>query len=272
MKRISLVPMIILWMLLLKPCSSHGFDFNTTFPERVDTYPGENITITGTFFYEGSVPLKEINFSAESPFDITLKPGYIENFYNKTRSIALAVSTPEDAFGIHEIRIITTATALFSDSTLEKTKTILLGLKPLPYFYPNPIRVPEQVFIDEEFPIDVKISNHGTKEETVNVSLTVTDSWQYYPGIYSLSLRQGQSSIVSFNITPSEDSGDLSIKLLYPYKDGINEQTRFVKAFEPISKSKKPVTGLAMLISVLKISGILFSIMIIVIVLYIRYG
>ncbi|MEM5882934.1 MAG: hypothetical protein QXQ77_01665, partial [Candidatus Aenigmatarchaeota archaeon] len=132
------------------------------------------------------------------------------------------------------------------------------------------IVVPQTIIENQSFPLNVTVENKGSVEEEVKLYLKVPEKWIYEDGVKSLKLKPGEVSTLTFNITPSNITGSISIILEYPYKEGVANFTKLGPILTPISLkpeevSEEEITGY--LAAVQEVSPILIVLNIIFLIL-----
>jgi len=176
-------------------------------------------------------------------------------------------------------KIVTiTAQETYTAFRTEGKATLKVRAKPTAEFSLSGIVLPQTIIENQSFPLNLTVENKGNKEEEVNVSLKLPLGWNCEDGIKSVKLSPGQASTLTFNITPSNTTGSISISMEYPYKGSIANFTRLGPILAPISfeapKEEVPEYITTYLTAIQEISPILniLSIIFLVIIIWNLYS
>ncbi|MFH8086410.1 MAG: hypothetical protein QW609_01125 [Candidatus Aenigmatarchaeota archaeon] len=242
-----------------------------TLPKEVEGFAGEEITVSGKISSKGTWMRKVFVFVEDLPLPYTIEPDYFEVIpFTKPGEFQLKIKIP-DNLEEEKVYIATIiAQETYTAYRTEGIANIKIRAKPKVEFSLSRIVVPQTIIENQSFPLNVTVENKGSVEEEVKLYLKVPEKWIYEDGVKSLKLKPGEVSTLTFNITPSNITGSISIILEYPYKEGVANFTKLGPILTPISLkpeevSEEEITGY--LAAVQEVSPILIVLNIIFLIL-----
>jgi len=237
------------------------FDMDTKF----EVAPGQELTVDGKMINSGYLWLYDVNLTAENVpegFEVKLNPIHFDVFprlFIFTNSI---IGTPKPLNFAMSIKAPETPTELTYEfnlnvkgvfrrympgvnqfsvlGSLDKSQRIVLKILPSKLFTITDVSMPENVTVDKPFEVSMILTNNGNVAETANVSVSLPSDWGVDEAVKSISLGAQKSSTITFEITPTNTSGDVSVILTYPVDNTVVNTTEATQFFEPISPVEKP--------------------------------
>jgi len=248
-------------------------------PEEIEGFSGEEILISGKISSQGTWMRKVFVYIEGLPYTYTIEPNYFEVIpLSKPSDFQIKIKIP-DNLEEEKLYIVTiTAQETYTAFRTEGKATLKVRAKPTAEFSLSGIVLPQTIIENQSFPLNLTVENKGNKEEEVNVSLKLPLGWNCEDGIKSVKLSPGQASTLTFNITPSNTTGSISISMEYPYKGSIANFTRLGPILAPISfeapKEEVPEYITTYLTAIQEISPILniLSIIFLVIIIWNLYS
>jgi uncharacterized membrane protein len=207
-----------------------------TLPEEVEGFAGEEIIVSGKISSQGAWMRKVFVYLEGLPYTYTIDPNYFEVIpLLKPSEFQIKIRIPDNLEEEKLYTVTVTAQETYTAFRTEGKTTFKVRAKPITEFSLSRIVIPQTIIENQSFTLNLTVENKGNKEEEVNVSLRLPLGWNYEDGIKSVKLSPRQSSTLTFNITPSNTTGSISINMQYPYKGSIANFTRLGPILAPIS-------------------------------------
>jgi hypothetical protein len=207
-------------------------------PEVVEAAPGETVTINGTILNFGRYWLHNFNLTASGlpeNFTVTFTPSWFEHLrilrewnpkeglYLAPEKFIMSVKVPEGVTGIYTVNV--TGQEFLSWRKLSNSTTFIFRVTTPPKLSISDIVVPETVTEFKEFNISFSVKNEGIADQVVTLFVSAPSDWNTSPG-QSITVNAGSSADVSFALTPTNTSGEISVLMQYPYKAQIINITK----------------------------------------------
>ncbi|MEM5834409.1 MAG: hypothetical protein QXQ69_01000 [Candidatus Aenigmatarchaeota archaeon] len=207
-----------------------------TLPKEIEGFAGEEIVVSGKISSKGTWMRKVFVFVEDLPLTYVIEPDYFEVIpFTKPGEFQLKIKIPDN---IEEEKVYVATIIAQETYTAYRTEgvaTLKIRAKPKAEFSLSRIIVPQTIIENQSFPLNVTIENKGSVEEEIKIYLKLPQQWVYEDGIKSLKLKPGEASTLTFNITPSNITGSVSIVLEYPYKGELANFTKLGPILTPIS-------------------------------------
>ncbi|MEM7825487.1 MAG: CARDB domain-containing protein [Candidatus Aenigmatarchaeota archaeon] len=213
-----------------------------TLPLEVEGFSGEEVIVSGKIYSKGTWMRKVFVYVEGLPFVYTIEPNYFDAIaLNKPSEFKIKIKIPDNLEEEKVYLVTVKAQETYTAYAVEGKSTFKLKAKPKAEFSLSRILYPQEIIQNQSFSLNVTVENSGNKEEVANIFLKVPEGWNYEDGITSVKLKPGEASTLSFNITPSNTTGSVSVIIQYPYKDSILNVTKLGPILSPISPEvKKP--------------------------------
>lgn len=214
--------------------------FSITLPQVVDVTPGEEVIINGSILNFGQNWLHDFNINVTglpSDYNVTITPSHFTNLrilrdWSAARGVFLvpekfniSITAPAGSSGSFTVNV-TGQEHMSRFKVSNSTSFILRGKAATPQLSISDIVVPETVTEFEPFNITFDVDNIGSTDQFVNLSVTVPSDWSVEPSVKSLTVKGNGTESVVFSITPTNSSGEISVLLLYPYREQILNITK----------------------------------------------
>jgi hypothetical protein len=230
--------------------------FSIGMPEMVEAGPGELVTINGTILNFGYYWLHNFNLTASGlPEDyiVTFSPNWFEHvrvlrdwnpeqgLYLVPENFTMSIQVPENATGVFTVNV--TGQEFTSWRQLSNSTTFIFRVSTPPKLSISNIVVPETVTEFKEFSISFSVRNDGLADQHVTLSVSAPADWIVAPE-QSLTVNASSSADVSFALTPTNTSGEISVLLEYPYKAQVLNITKVGPMLVPTAPGIITPTGL----------------------------
>jgi len=208
-------------------------------PAEVNGTPGESVTINGTVLNVGWYWLHEFNISVKGlpdNYEVTVEPKMFENLrilrdWNPVQGLYLVpekfwiyVKVPQDAVGVHLVNV--TGKEWTSWRKFENSTSFLFTVSTPPKVALSDIVVPDQVTEFKPFDIKFDANNGGASDQIISLRMVVPADWTVDPKEKNLTLKANSSEPVTFTITPTNTSGEISVFMEYPYRAVVLNMTK----------------------------------------------
>ena len=230
--------------------------FFISMPELVEAVPGELVTINGTILNFGWWWLHNFNLTASGlpeSYAVTFSPQWFEHvrilrewnpeqgLYLIPEKFTMSIQVPENATGVFTINV--TGQEFMSWKQVSNSTTFILRVSAPAKLSITDIVVPEEVIEFREFNISFSVKNEGLTDQVVTLSVSAPAGWNVTPE-QSLTVNASSSSEVSFALTPTNTSGEISVLLQYPYKAQVLNITKVGPMLVPTAPGIITPTGL----------------------------
>ncbi|MGC8812511.1 MAG: NEW3 domain-containing protein [Candidatus Aenigmatarchaeota archaeon] len=249
-----------------------------TLPEEVEGFSGEEITVSGKISSQGTWMRKVFVYVEGLPLTYTIEPNYFEAIpLTQPSDFQIKIKIPDNLEEEKVYLVTVTAQETYTAYKIGGTKTLKVRAKPTAEFSLSRILYPQTIVENQSFPLNVTVENKGNEEEEVKISLKLPSGWSYEDGIRAIKLSPGESSTLTFTITPSNTTGSISVNMEYPYKGLMTNFTRLGPILTPISPEvpEEKVPGItAYLTAIKEISPILnlLSVIFLIIIIWNLYS
>lgn len=211
--------------------------FTIVLPEQVDVYPGEAVTIKGGVLNNGWWWLRNFSLTISGiPFPYDIKPSHWDEVkiirewnpqqgvYKVPENFTLTIGIPDNAIGVYAVNV--TGQEFQSFYQVSNSSIFILKVLAVPKFSVSDIIIPEDVTEYKAFKISMSIKNEGLKEAPANVSINLPSGWNVDKKSQYLRVGANSSTSIEFLITPTNTSGQITVDLVYPYKQTIMNITK----------------------------------------------
>lgn len=229
------------------------YSFAISLSDEVTARPGETVTVEGEIHVTGFYWLHQFELTMEGiDYDYTIEPDYWqdvriirewnpqEGVYRVPETFTISIDVPEDA---SELQIATvTGQEHHSWREVSNSTFFVINIEGLPaveeperVINVTDILVPEEITAGEEFSISFRADNFGDEKTAVAISILAPEDWEVEEDKLYLSIESGESGVGSFEVTPTDSAGTISLLLEYPYKEEIINFTRVGPYLEPVT-------------------------------------
>ena len=232
--------------------------FSIQLPEEVNAAPGQTITINGGILNTGMWWMHEFNLSITGlpeGSQYYFSPQYFETVhtlkewnsdigvYLVPENFSLTITIPENAVGLH----LVTVTGQEFQSAKQVTNSTQFVIKTLveEHFTIANTSFPELVNEGQSFEVKVTVVNDGVKSGSVTVKASMPEDWAVDSKEKSITLEPKNSGDVTFAITPTITSGNVTITAEYLFNGNTTTITKVGPMLVPIPKSTSGVTTAA---------------------------
>lgn len=213
--------------------------FSMTVPEVVEAAPGDTVIVNGSILNFGWWWLHDFTLTASglpSSYKVNVTPSYFEDLrilraWNPEQGVYLTpeifsveITVPKDSAGLFTVNV--TGQEHQSWKQVSNSTTFILRVSTPPKLSVSDIVVPEQVTESQPFNISFDVKNEGVIDQFANISVTVPKDWTVAPAIKTMTVKSNSTESVIFTITPTNSSGEISVLLLYPYRQTILNITK----------------------------------------------
>lgn len=214
MKSILIASIVVFGILLAVPVFA---DINTPF---VLTVP-QNLTGGAGSLLEFKVqitnPLLDQNLTNISisvsgiSGDIAISPQIVSLLSNETKDINVSISVPPYLSGDYQIFVQAETPRKFALKIIDLTvKGAEVSKVKIEYFVQ-----PDVIEADKDFNFGVIVTNSEPEPQTVNLKLSVPETWAVFPNESQISIDSGETKFAYFIITPSSDEGEIMAVATY---------------------------------------------------------
>ena len=210
-----------------------SFDMNTKF----EVYRGENLVIKGNLLNTGWLWLYNVSIFAENlSYEHKIEPSYVDvlpikyywvdgKAFRLPKNFSITIKIPENEtvgekefflFANASFRVYLPVDMKFLIYPMQIKQRIVLKITPEARINITDITFPEAVFASKPFEVSMVLKNEGEVGSNVNVSIDIPKDWQVDSKTKSLYLNAKENSTLTFEIIPSNSSGQISVYLSYP--------------------------------------------------------
>ncbi len=216
------------------------YSFNMDVPDHVRTIPGEDVIVNGSILVTGHYWLHNFELTVDGlEYDYELNPTEwrhvkILREWNSEQGVhripedfEISIDIPENASGVHLVTITGQEHHSWREVSNETSFLLIIGGEEDEHQIDmTDIEVPEKIKESELFNINFKLENKVDRARKVEVSLNIPDTWKAddLSKMYTVEGKSNESG--SFNIIPSNESGELSLNIKYPFKDNVVNFTK----------------------------------------------
>ncbi len=255
-------------------------------PEEVEAKAGENTTFDILVANKGSFALRNFNVTlsgTDYEYGVTPRAADIlvwgewdsvNGLKRGQQPFQVIISVPLNATGVH----LVTLTAKENFSWRKVTQEKIFILKVIPAAEPNltvsNILVPEDIRENETFDIKFSASNNNAFKQQFDFLLSMPSDWHTTDNKKSVLLEPFGSANVSFTVTPTNSTGNVSVDVVYPFEKNVLSLTREGKALVPIEEQEQAprVTGFARIMEFLRnLSPIVLSIVVLIAIIVVWF-
>ncbi len=221
--------LIALAKLSIAPLAYRSFEI--ILPEEVSVYPGEEVEIKGGILNTGMYSLHWFNLTLTGlpeNFEYEINPNYWEHLmilrdwnpkvgvYRVPHNFTLKIKVPKGASGLFLINV--TGQEFLSWRKVSNSSLMILKVLPEANFTLTNISIPEEVKEFEPFNISMVVNNIGETRGDINISFELPAEWNISEKSVLVTLNPNESRELTFEIIPSNTSGEIKILAQYPYR------------------------------------------------------
>jgi len=220
-----------------------SFDMDT----KIEVYPGETLTINGKLMNTGWLWLYNINLMTENlTYEHTINPDTIPvlpikyywvdgKAFRIPQNFTLMLKIPENETASEKdfflvangnFKVLLPSERSYLNYSKEVKQRIVLKFVPTPVITISDITFPDIVTQNKQFQISMIVINMGGIGTTANISISTPSDWTVDAREKTVSVEANSNSTVSFNIIPTNSSGQISLFLNYPVRQMIINITK----------------------------------------------
>jgi len=244
-----------------------SYNFDIKLPDAVDVSPGDNVTINGNITNIGQYWIHELELQLNGlPFNYKIEPSYFEDLrilrdWNPQQGVfrvpynfTIQISVPNDAFGAYLVNV--TGQEHRSWRQVVNSTTFILHVLSTARISTSDLFVPQTVRESELFNISVDVTNNGFAAASITVTLDAPEDWSG-DREQSVIVNGNSTQTITFDVTPTNTSGQVSMTLAYVSAEGPQNITKAGPTIIPfkVGETAPAGTGLEGLVDFLTSLG-----------------
>jgi len=229
--------------------------FSIQLPEEVSAEPGQTITIDGGILNTGWWWMHDFSLTLSGlteDYAYSFSPQYFETVhtikewdsdvgvYRVPEKFTLTITIPDNAAGLQLISV--TGQEMQSAKQVTNSTQFVLKITPAEHFTVSDIIAPENVTDGEPFDMTLTVTNDGVKSSSVTLKVSTPADWTVAESSKSVTLDPNSSSEVTFTITPTITSGNITVTAEYPFKENITTISKIGPLLVPMPKPAETTT------------------------------
>lgn len=229
--------------------------FSIILPEEVNAAPGETVTINGGILNTGTWWMHQFNLSISGlpeGSQYYFSPQYFETVqtlrewnsdigvYRVPENFTLTITLPQSAAGLQLVTV--TGQEFQSAKQVTNSTQFIIKLAAGEHFTIANTSFPDIVTEGTPFEVKVTVVNDGAKSGSVTVKTDMPEDWTADDKAKAITLDPSNSGDVTFTITPTVTSGNVTITAEYLYNETTISTTKVGPMLVPIPKPSGATT------------------------------
>jgi hypothetical protein len=210
-----------------------SFDMDT----KIEVYPGQTVNIPGKLLNTGWLWLYDVTLKTENlTYDHTITPSRITVLpikyywvgvrgYRIPEKFNLTIKIPEnETMGYKEFYLVANGSFRvylpsemdYKYYPIQVKQRIVLKVAPVPTIAISDLTYPDFIIQNEPFKISMLVINTGEVGTQANISINIPSDWEVDSKTKSVVLQPHENKSLSFEIVPTNTSGQITLYLTYP--------------------------------------------------------